>query len=248
MMKRFFLISTLIVCFWQTTMAIDLPRSRLLLPASVTLAQQDKDQPSFSEISIRKPGDKVRKNPWRAFGYSLLLPGGGQYYVGSGLKAKIFFGLEVGLWSAFGAFREEGAWRSDDYKLLAEAKAGADLTDKKDEFYDMLGFYDSREEYNKLAGVYSRTRQYYPDNAFYFWKWNSQASRMRYRDLKNQSRSYYRKANFTLGIIAANHLVSAVDALLAARRHNRGIESGFSGLQMHMSDDGDVLLTLKLRI
>jgi hypothetical protein len=246
-MGRLLLISALIVCFWQTTMAIDLPRSRLLMPAGVTLAQQEKDQPSFTEVQ-RHAGERVRKSPWRAFGYSMLLPGGGQYYVGSGLKAKIFFGLEVGLWSAFGAFRSEGAWRADDYKLLAEAKAGADLTDKNDEFYDMLGFYESREEYNKLAGVYNRSRQYYPDDTFYFWKWDSEASRLRYRDIKNQSRSYYRKANFTLGLIAANHLISAVDAFLAARRHNRGIESGFSGLQMYMTGDGDVLLTINLRI
>jgi hypothetical protein len=232
----------------QALFAIDLPKSQLLPPAEITLAQQTEEQPSFTEVI--KPGEegRVRKSPWRALGISLLLPGGGQYYVESNVKAKIFAALEVGLWSAFFAFRQQGSWRKDDFRLLAEAKAGADLGDKDDRFLDVLGFYDSREEYNKLAGVYTRDRQYFPDNSFYFWKWDSENSRLKYRELKNDSRSYFRKANFALGFIIANHVISAADAYFAAKRHNRGIESGFTGVNLYLTDTGGLVLTLEAGI
>lgn len=245
-MARLILILLLLLSA-QALLAIDLPKSQLLRPAEITLAQQTDEQPSFTEVI--KPSDgRVRKSPWRALGMSLLLPGGGQYYVESDVKAKIFAALEIGLWSAFIAFRQQGNWREDDFRLLAEGRAGADLTDKDDRFLDVVGFYDSREEYNKLAGVYTRDRQYFPDNTFYFWKWDSEDSRMKYRELKNDSRSYFRKANFTLGFIIANHVISAADAYFAAKRHNRGIESGFSGINLYLSDTGGLVLTLKAEI
>ena len=245
------LVVIVFVVLWSSVVFadIELPASKLLLPAPIVLAEQQEESKSFTEV--KDPlglGEDDLKNPWRAFGASLLLPGFGQRYVGSGLKAKIFFSAEVGLWSALLSFRHQAKWREDDYKLLAQVKAGADLTDKGDDFYDHLGFYDSRERYNKLGGIYNIDHIYYPDNSYYFWKWDSEESRLRFRDLKNDSRSFYRKANFTLGFIITNHVLSAVDAFFAAKRHNRHFDSGFGGIDFKMQDGGGFMLTVKVGI
>ncbi|MCK4857631.1 MAG: hypothetical protein KAT58_06675 [candidate division Zixibacteria bacterium] len=224
--------------------ALDLKPSELLPPAAITLAQQE-DKTGFVEVEKLLPEERGGlKNPWQAFAMSLLVPGGGQRYVGSGFKSKVFFFAEIALWSTFLSFRQLGGWRKDDYKLLAQADAGTDLTGKDDEFYDLLGFYDSREDYNKIGRVGDRHRPYYPDNSYYFWKWNSTASRLRYRELKNDSRSFYRNANFALGLLIANHALSAADAFLAAKRHNRRRQSGFSAINLQLRPEGGFMITL----
>jgi hypothetical protein len=228
---------------------IELEPSKLLEPPPLILAQmEDEDEEggkSFTEIE--REGEIERKNPWQALGQSLLIPGLGQRYVGSNLKAGIFIAAEVGFWSALISFRHRGDWYEDDYRLLAEANAGADLTDKDDRYFDVLGFYESREEYNKLGGVYNRDQQYYPDNQFYFWKWDSEESRERYRDLKNRSKSFYRDAEFALGLIVANHVISAVDAYFGAKRHNRQVQSGFWGVDLQ-PEPGGFMLTVRAGI
>ncbi|MFH2055889.1 MAG: DUF5683 domain-containing protein [bacterium] len=226
---------------------IELQPSRLLEPTELMLAQVGEDSSSFKDVVLERHGltEESRKSPWRALGSSLLIPGWGQHYIGSDLKSKVFFGAEVGFLGALAVFRHEGAWREDDYRLLAQLEAGADLTDKDERFYDVVGFYESREDYNKLGGVYNRGQEYYPDNSFYFWKWNSEAAQLRYRDLKNQSKTYYRNSDFVLGLLIANHVVSAVDAFFGAKRHNRRINSGFWGVDLRVPETGGFLVTVR---
>lgn len=247
-MKSLLIIGCLAGLLWFTpghATEIDLAPSQLLEPTQLILAQAVEDSSSFSEVKRPDVVDVQPKDPWRAFGSSLLIPGWGQRYIDSGFKSKIFFSAEVGAWAALLVFRREGAWREDDYRLLAQVEAGADLTDKDEHYFDVLGFYDNREEYNKLGGVYNRDQQYFPDNTFYFWKWSSAAARTQYRTLKNDSKSYYRKANFALGVLIANHVLSAVDAYFGAKRHNRHVSSGFWGVDMQVPENGGFLLTVR---
>jgi hypothetical protein len=159
----------------------------------------------------------------------------------------MFFTAEVGFWSALVTFRHLGNWREDDFKNYAVEHAGANLDGKADRFYDVVGFYESREDYNKAGGVTNPGQEYYPNTDYYNWSWSSVAARERYRDLKNDSKSYFRNANFALGLIVANHLLSAVDAYWSVKRHNRNYESGFSGVNLQMRDDGGVEVMLSAR-
>ena len=204
-----------------------------------SLAQEDVQQKSAQGFTaVKETKGSEMKKPMKALFMSLILPGAGEYYTGARLKSKIFFFAEAGFWSALISYRHLGRWHQDDYKLMAVKLAGADVTGKDDRYFDLLGFYDSREQYNKVGGVYDRTRTYYPDTRFYFWKWESEDARLQYKLLKNDSRSYFRKANFSLGLIIANHVISAADAFISARRFNRGKESGFSGIEFKWLGDG----------
>lgn len=227
-------------------------RAEIMLPpsqlSSSVVAQSDPQTPPASGFSeVQQGKERTFKNPWRAFLMSVVLPGAGEHYAGAGLKSKVFFISEVGLWSALISFRHLGNWRKDDYRLQAATAAGADVAGKDDRYFDVLAFYDSREEYNKVAGAYDHTRVYYPDTKTYFWKWESTDARMKYRSLKNDSKSYYRKANFVLGLILANHLISAADAYWSAKRFNRHVESGFSGVDLQLLPEGGWQLNLSAR-
>ncbi|MCX6831185.1 MAG: hypothetical protein NT028_03510 [candidate division Zixibacteria bacterium] len=227
-------------------------RAEIMLPPTqlspAMIAQSEPQKPPSSGFSeVQQGKERTFKNPWRAFLMSAVLPGAGERYAGAGLKSKVFFVSEVGLWSALISFRHLGNWRKDEYRLQAATAASADVAGKDDRYFDVLGFYDSREDYNKVAGAYDHTRVYYPDTESYFWKWESTDARIKYRDLKNDSKSYYRKANFSLGLILANHLISAADAYWSAKRFNRHVESGFSGVDLQLLPQGGWQVSLSAR-
>lgn len=223
---------------------IALERSPLAFDPEPTIQYQVEQGGGFSEV--KPDAGKLRKKPWQAFLMSLVLPGAGELYVGSTTKSRIFMAAELGGWASLISFKHLGKWREDDYRLLAAREAGADVEGKDDRFFDVLGFYTSREEYNKVGGAFDPQREYYPDTEAYFWRWSSDAARSRYRDLKNDSKSFYRNADFALGFLIANHFLSAVDAYWSTTRHNRGIESGFAGIELQPTEDG-WLVTLSAR-
>jgi hypothetical protein len=245
MLKRIIItIGLLAFAFAEVHAQIVLPPSEFSSPV---IAQSDPQKPASGFSEVQQAKERTFKNPWRAFLMSAVLPGTGEHYAGAGLKSKVFFISEVGLWSALISFRHLGNWRKDDYQLQAAIAAGADVDGKDDRYFDVLGFYDSREDYNKVAGAYDHSRVYYPDTKDYFWKWESTDARMKYRDLKNDSKSYYRKANFSLGLILANHLISAADAYWSAKRFNRHVESGFSGVDLKLLPEGGWQVSLSAR-
>jgi hypothetical protein len=68
----------------------------------------------------------------------------------------------------------------------------------------------------------------YPENDFWNWQWDSQSSRERYRELRNQSKAAYRKALYMVGLAALNRVVSVLDAAYSVRKFNRKLGSEFS--------------------
>lgn len=244
---RYLLLTTLGILAFATIAAqaeVSLAPSQL---ESKSLTQADSPQETQSYTEVQQEKQRESKIPWKAFLLSAALPGLGEHYAGSSVKSKAFMAAEIGLWSAFISFRHLGDWRKDDYKMQAVTAAGADVSGKDDRYFDVLGFYDSREEYNKVAGAYDHSRVYYPDTKSYFWNWESDAAREKYRELKNDSKSYYRNANFSLGLILANHLISAADAYWSVKRYNRRIESGFSGVDLKLLPDGGWQVNLSAR-
>ncbi len=72
---------------------------------------------------------------------------------------------------------------------------------------------------------YARALEYYVERAVaaeFSWSWaGNAAARARYRELMSESDEALRSATRTLGLILANHLVSAVDALVSTRLRAR---------------------------
>lgn len=169
-----------------------------------------------------------KKSVYTAAGLSALLPGAGEYYVGSRDKAKYFFATEALTWIGFASFRIYGNWKKDDYIQYGNINAGAQLDDRSDEFLDLVGFYESIDEYNSFGRVFDPERPYLYDTPENHWRWQSSAQQATYRELKNQSREAYRRSEFMVGVAIVTRVVSIVDAVRDAIRHNKKVEFEFS--------------------
>jgi hypothetical protein len=62
-----------------------------------------------------------QKSTKRGFLYSLLLPGAGEFYAGSKLKAALFFGMEAAFWTGYFSYHKKGKDKEDEFIDYANA-------------------------------------------------------------------------------------------------------------------------------
>ena len=161
------------------------------------------------------------KSKWKALGLSLVLPGAGQYYTDRKDKAAFFGTIETLVWSGFFGLRVYGVWKKEDYKALAALHAGADVNNKDDLFFEKLTYYDNLQEFNQFELLYEGSRaQPFPDTPDYFWNWDSDDNRDYYRQLRNDSKTAFRRSLLFLGGAVANRLLSGIDAYRSASSFN----------------------------
>lgn len=181
------------------------------------------------------------KSAGKAALYSLVMPGAGQYYVhGANLKAKLFFGLEAGLWLSYFGFHQYGNYKEDAAKGWAVLHAGADASNTDEDYWIKMTYYDNRDTneddgqgYNQMVLVNERDYSLlFPETPEYYWNWDSPETRHKYRNLRNESKTAFERADVTLGILLANHLISSIEAFFAASKHNRHIE--FAGTNFEL--------------
>ena len=150
-----------------------------------------------------------------AFWRSLLVPGWGQHYAtGEGGR---FFAAELAFWGGYFGFERLEAIRRDQFRAYAAEHAGAQPAGKGGEYFDDLGFYQSRLEHNQFARYEDGPNAtLYPLSRDSFWEWDQDPSRERYRALRNSSTTAGRQAVFMTGLVVVNHLVSAIHAARVA--------------------------------
>ena len=125
----------------------------------------------------------------------------------------------VALWVAVLGFRHVEDIRTDTYLTHATEHAQAQASGKSGEYLDDLGFYQSRHQHNRIAVIDGGDDAYlYPETSSYFWEWDADASRLRYRDLRNSATSAGRQALYASGLVVVNHLISAIHAARTAGR------------------------------
>ena len=159
----------------------------------------------------------------KAFWTSLLLPGAGQYLNGQSVSATRFLTVEAALWGSYLGWQHIAEIRSQNYHTYAVVHAGISRSrDKSKEFYDDLGFYDDFHQHNSFAVVEDGSNaELYPDAAEFFWEWNNEQSRLRFRALRNDAVGAERNAVLITGLILANHLTAAVHAARQATSGNK---------------------------
>lgn len=156
-------------------------------------------------------------SPRRAFWYSLLIPGWGQYSAGRPTSGARFLVAELAIWSGYLGLQHLGDVRREHYQTYAAAHAGARPAGKGGEYLDDLGFYASWLQHNQVAQRQDGpAAELYPAIPAYFWEWDRDASRERYRALRNDSKLARRQAVYLTGLVLVNHFAAAVHAARAA--------------------------------
>jgi hypothetical protein len=198
------------------------------------------------------------KSVKKAFLYSLVLPGAGQIYTGSKLKGALFLALEAASWVGYFSFQSKGDSKTDEFNLFADTywsqaryedflAINWGVRDDDSVFQDpgdpSSGYFfthhlpDTKtQQYNEMIGKY---------NQFVFgWadvtpldapdpdatEHTTSAMRLHYMDMRHDANVAYDRATASLMVMMVNHLASAFEAALSAKRHNNRLSGDGGGL------------------
>jgi hypothetical protein len=198
----------------------------------------------------------------RAFLYSLIIPGSGELYAGSKIKAVLFFGLDVTFWALYFNYHGKGKDKEDEYEDFADEHWYEDeykqwLIDRYDITSDTATYWDPvKQEWTYLSHHLpdSKTQQYYEMIGKYEqfsagWDdWDTTSTvvsenRDSYLNLRRDSNDLLNKAKYSAMFSLANHILSAFDAAISVKRYNKKGER-FSQIDFKMrlvERDGEVI-------
>ena len=131
-MKRLFFVLALIFAVGTVHAADgDLLADRLFAPEIVPLKLTDlgltgSGKPSF-QVSTNPSAQAGELNPGKALLLSAIVPGAGEFYAGSKIKAAIFFTIEVAAWTGVVYFYGQGKDKEDEYMEFADEHFDEDI-------------------------------------------------------------------------------------------------------------------------
>lgn len=193
------------------------------------------------------------KSVKRAFVYSLIVPGLGEFYAGSKIKAVLFFGLDVTFWALYSNYHGKGKDKEKEYRVFANGHWSRDeykqwLWDSVYNQNPQIGYEnvcdtfpywnDEKQEWEYFSHHLSNenNQQYYEMIGKYEQftaGWDSLQSRGDYLEKRRISNDWLNKAKYSAMFSVANHILSAFDAAIAVKKHNKKGER-FSQIQFKM--------------
>ncbi len=180
------------------------------------------------EGSRDRPPARLRElTPWGAAGRSLILPGWGQRLQGRRGSATTLAVCEGLFWFGLKGFSQYGDWKMEDSRRWAVRHAGVDPWRKDAGYYHALSLYPDFTTHNAVqrSGL-GTPEEAYPSGIGYEWRWDSESSWKRYRDLRRDSRLARSRARVVLSGIVAVRLIGAVAALITGTRQGLAEDSG----------------------
>jgi hypothetical protein len=178
------------------------------------------------------------KSTKRAFFYSLILPGAGQYYAGSRYKPLYYLGAEALIWTGYFIYHGKGSDKKKEYQNYAD-----------DHYYwpDFMQWWNTltpeaqdsfshRLPWDEVANTVIRDHEYYENIGKYDqfqigWDDIDQVPysgavvsdhRGTYLNMRKTANDYYQNASTMLMLALGNRIVSAFEAALTAKKYNKG--------------------------
>jgi hypothetical protein len=204
-----------------------------LLQAQMLHPTAPKANLQLRALRLNESAGSSDKSPVLAAALSIILPGAGELYAGNSTAAQYFLAIDATLWLAFTGFSLQSTWVMDDARLYARDRAGADFAGKDEQFEAQLGNYMSRDDYN-LARLRDRRFSELFLGPAYDWKWEATEDRLRYRKMRIRSGELTQAAEFVVGALVVNRIISTFSAWRSAKSHNEAVESDWhlgAGLQ-----------------
>ncbi|MCD6163216.1 MAG: hypothetical protein J7K40_12525 [candidate division Zixibacteria bacterium] len=182
------------------------------------------------------------KSTKKAFFYSLLVPGAGEYYAGSKIKPFVFVGIEAMIWTGYFMYDKKGDDKKEEYRNYADDHYEwwtfiqwwntLDSTEQ-DTFSHRLPWDDDintaikDHEYYENIGKYDQFQYGWDDISTYppgvpGGEAVVSPHRSFYLDLRDVANGYYNSANTMIMLSLGNHIISAFDAALTAKKFNKG--------------------------
>ena len=171
------------------------------------------------------------KSPTKAFLYSALAPGSGQLYIGA-KRGYLQIAAEVGLLAAYFITRSNAQALREDYRdlvrdsIVFEGPTRIDYWDPIEDFEHATQYENWNHPYDSEA-TRARTGKWY-------WKRDGEAfkdrpakevpaseTRLEAFEMRMDANDKFQLAKTFLGIALLNHVVSAIDARIAAKSYNK---------------------------
>ena len=153
----------------------------------------------------------------KTFLKSLVLPGWGEHSLGNHQRGYGFNSAEILGWIAYAAFQIQGRTLKENMKTYAAEHAGVYPKGKDDDYFTDIGNYMNFIDYRDQK---CRNRQYealYPENAEYFWAWDSDNSRKKFDRIRVNSSTALRNSSFAIGALIANRIISVIDVMILTK-------------------------------
>jgi hypothetical protein len=161
---------------------------------------------------------------WR----SLLVPGWGEYKLGFKKQAAVFFITDMFMIGTAAALNYYSGVRTDEYKDFAEMYAGVDRSGKSESYWIHISNYDNTQEFNEQRNIDRYFNERYTDEDD-FWNWESGSRREKYDEIRVSAENADTWFYYTLGGVALNHFVSALNASGKASSVKTKISQSFDG-------------------
>ncbi len=172
-----------------------------------------------------------RKSAGLAALYSLVIPGMGELYAEGFSSGKYFLIAEGGLWLTYAAFEIHGNDLRDGARTFAAARAGVAIGGKDEQFFVDVGNFITMDEYNEKRLRDRQPERLYSAASGEYWRWDTENSRLTYREQRVSSEQMYNNRKFVAAAIVINHVVSAINAARAAISYNSSLESSLGSLE-----------------
>lgn len=192
------------------------------------------------------------KNGGKALIFSAVLPGAGQLYAGSYLKALGFIAVEAAGWYLYSDFTGDGNriedefeayanlnWSEDQYWNAISSMAGLSMDDRDAlREWEHANFshglhLEKDQQYYEMIGKYNQFNYGWidvyndtprpTDKIIYLKEQERSEKRLYYEGRRNASNTAFKRATGSLTLVMINHLASALDAVWTVSRHNRNI-------------------------
>ena len=169
---------------------------------------------------------KEKLSPGKAFLYSLIIPGSGQYYTHHETRGGIYLLTEVVFLSVAYFYSQASDNAMANYKAYADTHFYYSTTDPERKSYQDLWPLLRERVYAKVNLPYNKEGEYYeligklPELTFL---WDEPWRQKYYYDMRQDTNRLYKWHTIFTGFLIVNHIVSAFDAYISATTENMGV-------------------------
>ncbi|MFC1477181.1 hypothetical protein ACFL6L_01825 [candidate division KSB1 bacterium] len=199
-------------------------------------------------ISTHGIAQESRISSKRAFFYSLLVPGLGQYYVNSKESIKYFAIAEVSMIGAAIGHEAYSNWLEEDYRTFAVRHAGVNPQGKNKHYYVEISKYNSIYIYNEKARINRYPESIIPETPENIWVWDSRDNRLKFHFKRVDADKIGNRAVYYYTGLFVNHLVSGIHAAIIAKRQKSSDSKSNWGFNIRpLSRNRDTGIQLRVR-
>jgi len=239
---------------------------RQIIALQDTLSGGDESAANVEYVDLKSPG--------KAFLFSAVVPGTGQLYAGSYLKAAGFLAIEAVSWYAYIHYTQLGKDREDQFEIYADSywsedkywdwiahqsgKPREDLDALREWEHDTFshGLHVSKDQqYYEMIGKYDQFNYGWSDvdpsyigEDIPYWRNNPSSLRLHYETMRNGSNQAFKHATTGVTIVILNHILSGLEAAWSVTRDNREIAQASLQFEPRRLDDRPYnALTLQIK-